>query len=115
MEPKLFFLALLLIGFLNAIVVSGDGGVSFAKNKSAEMCSDPRVSEVFICSDNAVKVIWAESEKGTTFYAPSGKITNCPPVPLGQASAECVRFLMPNYCNQKVQCEKTQEVEGVVK
>jgi len=115
MEPKLFFLGLLFIGLLNAIVVSGDGGVSFAKNKSAEMCSDPRVSEVFICVDNTVKVVWAESEKGTTFYAPTGKITDCPPVALGQASAECVRFSMPNYCTKKVECEKKPEVENINK
>jgi len=114
MEPKLFFLGLLFIGLLNAIVVSGDGGVSFAKNKSAEMCSDPRVSEVFICVDNTVKVVWAESEKGTTFYSPAGKITDCPPVALGQASAECVRFSMPNYCTKKIECEK-KPIENITK
>lgn len=113
MKIKAFYTAtvilVLFFGLLNAIVISGDAGESFAKNKSAEMCASPLVKEVYICSGNVVKVVWADAGRGATFYVPDGRIIDCPVVEAGKASAECVQFSVPNYCTQKVECgKKTQ-------
>lgn len=115
MGTKKFFIAMLFFwlfcGLSNALVVSGDAGASFAKNKSAEMCPSPLVAEVYICYGNVVKVVWADAERGATFYVPDGRVINCPVVEAGKATAECIQFSIPNYCTQRVECEKKPEAE----
>jgi len=110
-----FFIAFVVISFfsglLSALVVSGDAGASFAKNKSAEMCANLLVAETYVCSGNAVKVVWADAGRGSTFYMPDGRVIDCPTLEPGKASAECVQFSIPNYCTQKVECEKREEAQ----
>ncbi len=115
MEIKKIFIVMVVAAFFcglsNALVVSGDAGASFAKNKSAEMCQSPMVAEVYICYGNVVKVVWADAGRGATFYVPDGRVIDCPVVEAGKASAECVQFSVPNYCTQKVECEKKPQAE----
>ncbi|MEM4165755.1 MAG: hypothetical protein QW153_02830 [Candidatus Bilamarchaeaceae archaeon] len=110
MKNKIIGILVIIAGLLNAaLVISGDAGISFAKNKSTEMCNDPRVSEVFICSGNVVKVVWADIGKGSTFFVPDGRVVDCITLEPGKTSAACVQFSIPNYCTQKVECSKEEK------
>jgi len=103
-----FFLALLLSGITFAMIIeSGDAGKSFAANLSEKKCSEPDVAAVYVCSGNVVKAVSSDSEEGSFFYKPDGRVIQCKPVPPSIMGAECVQMLSPDPCFSASVCETT--------
>ncbi|MFH1222161.1 MAG: hypothetical protein V1492_03690 [Candidatus Micrarchaeota archaeon] len=114
MKARLFLFSILVFGLLHAIVVSGDNGISFAKNKSAEMCGELGVSAVYVCLDNAVKVVWEDTSQGATYYKADGIVLKCPPGEVSATGAACFQMNMPNYCAKQITCaQKPQPPQNV--
>jgi len=95
---KSIFVLLLLTVFSWALIISGDAGEEWAKNKSQEMCARSDVAAVYICLGNTVDVVWKDKSKGSTFYRPDGRVVDCPPDQPTNMGAECMQLMMPNYC-----------------
>lgn len=105
MRGKILLLLLLAFGLLSAaLVTSGDAGISFAKNKTAEMCSQYGVGPVYVCGGNVVRVDWTNTTKGSTYFYPDSRIVSCLPVEASKQDAACVQLTMPNYCPAAPNC-----------
>ncbi len=98
MSAKSIFVLLLLIAFSWGLIISGDAGEKWAKEKSEEMCGRSDVAGVYICLGNTVDVVWKDKSKGSTFYRPDGRVVDCPPDQPTNMGAECMQLMMPNYC-----------------
>ncbi|NYZ77514.1 hypothetical protein H0O02_04350 [Candidatus Micrarchaeota archaeon] len=98
MNMKPLLVLLLLSGFSCAIILSGDAGEEWSKNKSQEMCARSDVAGVYICLGNTVDVVWKDTSKGSTFYRPDGRDMECQPLEPTEMGAECMQLMMPNYC-----------------
>ncbi len=104
MKILLLLIFTMTISFSDVLFVSGDNGEQFAKDMISQKCGQPDIQAVYRCNGNVVKVIYVDEEKGSTFYRPDGRITNCPPLPPPQLGAECLQMLMPNYCPDVSEC-----------
>ena len=101
MRVHLAYLAILLVlaNLAHAVIItSGDGGAAFATDLSAQMCGEPNVAAVYICSGNVVAVVSSVQGEGVTFYKPDGGAVSCPEVSPAEMGAECVQLMSPNLC-----------------
>jgi len=98
MNLKILFVLLMLAGLQFALIMSGDAGEEWAKEKASGLCNDSEVAAVYICLGNTVSAIWKDESRGTTFYEPEGNVVDCPPGTPAEMGAECMQLMMPNYC-----------------
>ena len=98
MNLKPLLVLLMLMGFSFALIMSGDAGEEWSKQKANEMCAREDVASVYICLGNVVDVIWKDESKGSTFYKPDNGTVDCPPGAPSEMGAECMQLMMPNYC-----------------
>jgi hypothetical protein len=98
MNLKILFVLLMLAGLQFALIMSGDAGEEWSKEKAQELCKEEGVGGVYICLGNVVDVVWEDESKGSTFYKPEGTVINCPPKAPTEMGAECMQLMMPNYC-----------------
>jgi len=106
------YLAILLVlaGLAHAVIMtSGDGGAAFATGLSAQMCGEPNVAAVYICSGNVVAVVSSVQGEGVTFYKPDGGAVSCPEVSPAEMGAECVQLMSPNLCPFVNVCPSPEE------
>ena len=98
MNLRILFVLLMLAGLQFALIMSGDAGEEWSKEKAQELCKEEGVGGVYICLGNVVDVVWEDESKGSTFYKPEGTIINCAPDAPTEMGAECMQLMMPNYC-----------------
>ena len=111
MEKYVFLLFLMVAVSSAAILQSGDGGVQFAKDTSAEKCTEPNVEAVYICNGNVVRVVSSLLGGGSTFYKPDGRVVECPVVAPTNMGAECMQMMVPNYCPDEEVCGASDATE----
>lgn len=93
-----------------AIIESGTDGGEFAAEVAHDMCSDPNVVGVYVCTGNVVKVTSLENGSGVVFYKPSGVVIPCVGEPKDMG-AECVQLLHPNFCPVESVCTPPPDLE----
>ena len=92
---------LLLMLFSAGFAAAGAGWN--ASSVAATKCGAD-VQAVYICSNQAVKVV---SPAGSKFYKPDGSVLSCPDESPGQMGGECMQFLAPDPCTTKITCQAT--------
>lgn len=107
MRARLFLILMVFACLLSGLVASSTAG--FAQKKAEEMCANPQVEKVFICSGEMVKVVWADKDKGYTFFKPDGTVVDCKTLEYGKATAQCLQLAPQNLCPNEIKCVREEQ------